>query len=113
MDYQITSDNITVSDSMKELAQSKFSKLDGRLKEIPDGSKSIRIVMNSAPDETFEIKAEAIINGKQYFAHETDFSMESAMVLVVEELHKQLEKAEKMYEQKWEENREAKRFPVE
>jgi len=112
MDYQITSDNIQISESMKELAKSKLTKLETRLKEIPDGSKSFRVVLNGAPDEKFEVKVEAVINGKQYFSEETDYSLESALVLVVEELNKQFEKS-KMYEQNWEEKREAKRFSEE
>jgi ribosomal subunit interface protein len=112
MEYQITSDNIEVSDSMKEMALSKLSKLEPRLKDIPEDLCSFRVVMNKAPDEMFQVKTEAIINGEQYFAEETDFTVETAMILVVEELERQLEKAKFGDETGWEDIREAKRFPV-
>jgi len=92
MQYQITSDNMQVTPSMETLAKQKFARIESRVKEIPEGSKSVRIVMNSAPTDTFQVKIEINLNGKDYFSDETDYSLESALVKTVEELVVMLEK---------------------
>ena len=114
MEYQITSDNIEISESMKALALEKFAKFESRTKDIPEGSKSCRIVMNKAPEETFEVRVEVILNGVHFFSDETHFSLETALILVIEELERQLNKNKIGQEdgKAWEEQREAKRFPT-
>jgi len=77
---------------METLAKQKFARIESRVKEIPEGSKSVRIVMNSAPTDTFQVKIEINLNGKDYFSDETDYSLESALVKTVEELVVMLEK---------------------
>lgn len=111
MNYQITSDNIEISNSMKVLATDKLSRLDNKLKDVPEGSKSCRVVLNTAPDNTYEVKIEAIIDGEKFFSEEVGYTLESALILAIEELEKQLEKS-KYGGADWEERREQKRFPT-
>jgi ribosomal subunit interface protein len=92
MQYQITSDNIDMSPSMEVLTKEKFERIEHRFRDIPEGSKSARIVLNSSPDNTFTVKAELVINGKEYFSDETDFTLEGALIKTVEELVRMTEK---------------------
>jgi ribosome-associated translation inhibitor RaiA len=113
MKYQITSDNISVSESMEFLAKEKFTKIDSRLDHVEESSKSIRIVINSAPDGKFTVKGEVLADGKTFFASETDFSVEGALLKTVEELLKKIEKGKakrsSQNEEGWKVIREAKR----
>lgn len=109
MNYQITSDNMQVSESMKELAQEKISKIEPRFEKISDDSKSVRVVMNTAPVEQFQVKTELDIDGTLFFADEINYSLESALIASVEELERQIEKS-KFGTKDWEDQREAKRF---
>ena len=86
MNYQITSDNMQVSESMKEMAISKLFKLENRFKDLPEGATSARIVMNLAPVERFAVKIELDLNGKVYFTDETQYTMETALVNAVEDV---------------------------
>ena len=92
MIYQITSDNIDLSKSMETLAKNKFERIENRTKNLPNDSCFARIVLNSAPDEQFEVRADLDINGKKYFSDETEFSLEAALIAVVEELLEMMEK---------------------
>lgn len=112
MKYQITSDNMQVTDSMRELAIEKLSKIDNRFMDIPEESKSARIVMNTAPVEQFEVRIELDLDGEHFFTDETNFTLETALVLAVEELDRQIEKS-KFGTKDWEDRREAKRFQPE
>lgn len=114
MNYQITSDNIELSESMKTLAQEKLAKLNPRLKNIPEELKSCRVVMNSAPLEQFAVKLELTLKGKMFFTDERNYNLETALILAVEELERQLEKNwSKEDEKAWEERRESKRVDEE
>jgi ribosomal subunit interface protein len=92
MQYQITSDNMQVSPSMEALTKEKFTRIEHRFKDLPDGSKSIRVVMNTAPEDMFTVRAEVNANGKVYFSDETDYTVEGALIKTVEELVKMIEK---------------------
>lgn len=94
MNYQITSDNIEMSPSMKNLAVEKFDKVDRLLAEIPEGSKSVRIVMNKSSDKegTFTVKIHLNANGKEYFSDDTDYTLETSLVNTVEELIRMIRK---------------------
>ena len=109
MDYQITSDNIDLSPSMVELAKSKLSKLENKISDIPQESRTFRVVMNSAPNQNFSVKVELLLNGKKFFTDETSFSLESALILSVEELERMIEK-EQNHSRKWSVKRAGKRF---
>jgi ribosome-associated translation inhibitor RaiA len=92
MIYQITSDNIDLSESMETLTKDKFERIEARVKHFPEDACFARVVLNSAPEEQFTVKVELEINGKKYFSDETDFSLESALVKTVEELLSMMEK---------------------
>lgn len=92
MIYQITSDNIDLSESMETLTKDKFERVESRVKHFPQDSCFARVVLNSAPEEQFTVKSELELNGKKYFSDETDFSLESALVKTVEELLSMMEK---------------------
>jgi ribosomal subunit interface protein len=117
MKYQITSDNIQISPSMETLTKEKFARIENRLKDIPEGSKSIRVVLNGKKDDKFTVKVVADMNGKEYFSDETDFSLESAIIKTVEELLRMMEedksKNHRIKEKAWEEIRESKRCVLE
>lgn len=111
MQYQISSDNIDLSESMTTLAKQKFSKIETRLKRVPDEEKSLRIVMNKAPgvEDKFEVRAELRFLKKEYFSDETDYSLESALIRVVEEITRMMERDKERWEA-WEKDiREIKR----
>jgi ribosome-associated translation inhibitor RaiA len=74
MQYQITSDNIQMSSSMETLAKSKVGKIENQLKNVPEDSRLIRVVMNTIPDNMFEVKLLITVRGKEYFTDEKDFT---------------------------------------
>ncbi|EKE00136.1 MAG: hypothetical protein ACD_22C00088G0005 [uncultured bacterium] len=111
MKYQITSDNIQISESMKVLAEEKLAKIDGRFTNIPEESKSVRVVLNTSPNDCFEVKIELTVDGHNFFTDETEHTLETALVNAVEELERQIDKS-KYWEKDWEEQRESKRFPA-
>ncbi len=108
MNIQITSDNVEISQSMKTLAQEKIERILQHLKGIPEDLKDIRIVLNKAPDETYESKVEVAISGKIYFADQLDHTLESSLIKAIEEIDRQLEKDRGIIEKDWEEQRQAK-----
>ena len=111
MQYQIQSDNMDLSPSMTDLAKSKMAKLDRHFKNIDPESVHARIVMNTAPQDQFEVKIRLVVKGAEYFTDETNFVLETALVMAVEELDRRLEKDKfvSKTEKEWEEQREAKR----
>lgn len=92
MQYQITSDNIDLSPSMDALTKEKFERIESRIKHLPEGSCFARVVLNTVPDDQFEVKVNLDLSGKEYFSDETAFSLENALVVVVEELLEMIEK---------------------
>lgn len=108
MKYQITSDNIEISDSMVALAKQKLSKLEPKLAGAPEELKSVRAVLNSAPLEKFEVKLELTLGKKKFFAEEIDFALETALIAATEDLDRQLEKLRTSDERGWEAQRELK-----
>lgn len=97
MNYQITSDNISLSPSMKSLALDKLQKLDRILKDIPEDSRSARVVLNkgAGDEDTFEVKIHLNAKGKEYFSNDTDYTLETAIVRTIEELARMIEKEKK------------------
>ena len=100
MQYQITSDNIEMSPSMETLTKEKFERLENRLANIEEGSKRARVVLNKSPNNTFTVKANVVIKGRDYFSDETDFSLEGALIKTVEEIVHMLEKDKTVYDRK-------------
>jgi ribosome-associated translation inhibitor RaiA len=92
MQYQITSDNIDLSPSMEELTKEKFERIESRIKHLPEGSCFARVVLNTVPDDQFEVKVNLDLSGKEYFSDEISFTLENALVVVVEELLQMIEK---------------------
>lgn len=92
MNIQISSDNIELTESMKSLATKKLANAEKMWSEIPEGSKSIRIVMNSGPNETFIVKIEATLNGSVLYTEEPGFQLETALVDAFEELLRKYKK---------------------
>lgn len=109
MKHQITSDNIDLSQSMVELAQEKLSRLESRVSNVREELKSFRVVMNKAPNDTFEVKIEAVVHGKKYYAEKTSYTLENSLVASIEELDRMLEK-EQDRSDSWNKKREQKRF---
>ena len=112
MTYQITSDNIDLSESMKELAREKISKIESRFPNLTEDEKQFRVVMNSAPNEKFSIKVEAKLGKKSYYSDETSFTLENALVATVEEIERMVKK-DSDYSTTWNGKRENKRFKPE
>lgn len=81
-----------ITPSMEVLTKEKFIRLENRFKNIPEGSKSTRVVLNTAPSDMFVVKAEIVVNGKKYFSDETDYTLEGALIKTVEELVRMTEK---------------------
>ncbi len=110
MQYQITSDNIEISESMKTLGQEKFEKIVKRLTPKEKEEALVRIVMNkgSAEDE-FRVKIELSYGGKKYFATEKDFLLESALIKTISEVERMRRRDDISYYEDWKEQREIKR----
>jgi ribosomal subunit interface protein len=114
MQYQITSDNIEMSPSMEALAHEKTKKLEQKVKNVPDDLKTLRVVMNSAPEDRFEAKILFTVRKHEYYAEANEYTLESALVKAVDDLERMLEKDKDFTtEQSWEEAREAKRLTEE
>ena len=92
MNYQITSDNIELSPSMEILTKGKFERIENRMKHLPADSCFARIVLNTEPENMFSVRADLDLNGKKYFSDETEFSLEAALIKVVDELLEMMEK---------------------
>jgi ribosome-associated translation inhibitor RaiA len=92
MKYQISSDNLELTPSMETLAKEKFERIETRTKHIPEDSCFARIVLNSAPENKFYVKVNLDLSGKEYFSDEEDFTLEGALIKVVEELLEMMEK---------------------
>ncbi len=102
MKYQITSDNMSVTDSMKFLVQAKLEKLERKWEDIPEDSKFGRIVLNKAPDDTFVVKIEISLDGEAFFVTETGYELETALIDTVNELDRiYRKKKEKISSEKW------------
>lgn len=109
MIIQVTSDNIEVSPSMIELSKQKLARIDDRFPDVPEDSKTARVVLNFLPGENFEAKLDLVIRGKEYFSQHTDFSLETAIIEAVEELDRQMEREKTIIEKEWDEKRQMKR----
>ena len=109
MPYQVTSDNIEISPSMISLAEGKLARLEHLLKDIPDDLKSIRVVLNSGPNETFIARVEASLRGRVYYGEGSGFTLENALIQAVENVDRQYvkEKSKKESED-WKAGRELK-----
>ena len=113
MQYQVTSDNIQLSESMKVLVREKFERVKSRLKNFPDDSKSVRVVLNSAKDGKFEVRANVKASKFDYYSDELEYSLEGAIIKTVEELLRMMERDKEKWE-RWERDiRDAKRFEEE
>ena len=109
MQYQITSDNIEISDSMKTLAMEKFEKVESRLTEKEKEEALVRMVLNtSGADDEFRVKVNLSYGGKEYFGTDTDFKLESALIHAIEEVERMRKKDDISYQEDWNEQREFK-----
>lgn len=111
MQYQITSDNIEMSPSMKSLAEIKLKKLENKLTHVAEDLKSARVVMNSDKDDQFLVKMLVTVKGKEYFAEEKGYTLEYALVETIDLIERELEKDKIIStSEDWKDAREAKRF---
>ena len=95
---------------MKSLAMEKFKKVEKRLTEKEDEEALARIVLNqSSADDEFRVKIELSYGGKKYFASETDFKLETALIKTVEEVERMRRKDDISYFEDWKERRKIKR----
>ena len=113
MRYQITSDNIDISQSMKTLAKDKFAKIEKRLTEKELEEAKVRIVLNkSGAEDEFIVKIELSYGGKEYFASEKDFLLESALIKTIEEVERMRRKDDISYYNEWRKRRKIKRSHI-
>lgn len=77
---------------MEELTKEKFSRIEKRSNSYPEDNNFSRIVLNSAPEGKFTVRANVKLDNKEYFSDETDFSLEGALIKTVEELLQMMEK---------------------
>lgn len=78
--------------SMETLTKEKFERIETRSKGVPEDCCFARIVLNSAPNDKFYVKVNLDLSGKEYFSDEEDFTLEGALIKVVEELLEMMEK---------------------
>ena len=100
MKYQITSDNIELTPSMETLTKQKFERLENKMKDFAEDTKHARVVINTAPEGMFLVKAQVKVGNKEYFSDETSFSVEAALIKMVEELFQMMEKEKAHTERK-------------
>jgi ribosome-associated translation inhibitor RaiA len=100
MKYQITSDNIELTPSMEALTKEKFERLENKTRDFPDESKHVRVVLDTAPEGRFMVKAQFKVGGREYFSDETDYSIEGALIKTVEEIFQMMEKEKTQTERK-------------
>ena len=112
MSLQITSDNIEITPSMTELAEKKVAKLLSKLKDVPKELQNIRLVLNKAPNDLFDVKAEVLVGGMKYFGESNDFSLETALIIALGDVQRQYIK-EKSKRENWDKQRDLKRFSTE
>ena len=105
MQYQISSDNIEMSESIQILTKEKFERLETRVSHLDEDAVQVRVVINVAPEDKFEIKVVANINGKEYFTDETNASMEHGLIECVSELIRMIDKDQ---EKNWDQVREVR-----
>ncbi len=109
MIYQISSDNMSLTEGMKVLAQEKIAKLERFFKDFPEDTITARVVLNTgSANDTFEVRLELNANGKVYFIQEREYSLESSLVKVVDEIERQLKKDRSDDVRGWEKIREMK-----
>lgn len=109
MIYQISSDNIDLSPSTKTLAHDKLSKLERFFTNYPEDAVTVRAVINTgAAEDTFEVRVDITAKGSTYFSEERDYSVETTLIKVVQEIEKQLEKDRSKREKDWDKIREMK-----
>jgi hypothetical protein len=77
---------------MEELTKKKFERIENRVDYLPDDSCFARVVLNSVPDNQFQVKVNLDLSGREYFSDETAYTLENALVVVVEELLDMIEK---------------------
>ncbi len=109
MQYQITSDNMDITESMKELVYKKAQKLERHWSDANGDNILVRIVLNSAPEETFLVKIDANVDGERFYTEEPGYALETALVEAIEEMVRKYGKStEKREEKEWEARREGK-----
>jgi ribosomal subunit interface protein len=114
MIYQITSDNLEMTESMKALAQNKVSKLERYFPNTDPDLIVTRVVLNKGSEEdTFHVKLELEVAGKLYYGDETEYTLEAAIIRAIEEVEKQMEKVRSQDEKDWEKRREMKQKSLE
>ena len=82
-----------VSPSMHELVKEKLKRMQSRLVDVPEDLQNIRVVLNKGSEEIkFLAKIELHLKGKNLFAEEESYSIESALVSAVEKMERQITK---------------------
>lgn len=103
-----------MSPSMEVLAKDKIKSLENKLKHVPDEEKSLRVVLNTAPDQKFEVKVNLVIRGKNYFSQDVDFNLETALIDALGLVERQLKKDKVDFiSADWKEARDIKRYGAE
>lgn len=115
MKVVVSSDNIELSESMKALANQKLEKFIGHVKEALHDNSTIRVVLNTGPEDTFVTKIEVELVGmgksenERFFTEGAGFEFETSIVNAVDEIDRQyLKFKEKNEEIGWKEKRDAK-----
>lgn len=113
MNLQVTSDNIEISPSMKELAKSKVSKFERYFSDVPSDLSQIRVVLNSSTEGNFEVSVELSLGKMEFYGKSADHTLETALIAAVDDVERQyVKEKEKREEKDWDEAREMKRYPI-
>lgn len=115
MKIVVSSDNIELSESMKSLTELKLEKFIGHVRKNLQKNSSVRVVLNTAPENNFIVRVEADIVGRgkgeneKFFTEETAFEFESALVAAIDEIDRQYLKFKEINEEiGWKERRDGK-----
>lgn len=108
MNITISSDNMQISPSMKSLAEQKLQKFQRHWEDYPQDSISVRVVLNSAPDEQFVTRIEVDLNGDKYYTEAQGFDLENSLIQAIDELDRQYQKQKAKQTNQWPQRREQK-----
>lgn len=107
MPLQVTSDNLEITPSMQNLAETKVSKIFKKLEDLPEDLVDIRVVLNKGEGEdTFVVKVQFDAGGKVVVGEDFEYNLESALIKAVDDALRQYEKdKDKKGSEEWKKRR--------
>lgn len=110
MQYQLVSENLEITPSMKTLTDLKLGRLLPYFSDLHADSVKLKISTNKDFNDTFTTEVLLVLNGKDFIAKATNHNYETSVIDSIEIIERQIIKSkEKSTEQKWKKARKMKR----